>query len=352
MYERLRRFFVRYGERLPAVALIVGFVWDYFLFQRPDEPLENILIIAHLVIAAGAIVLLSMRGRETVIWRVPLVLLAQFNFGALAKSLLVLYAKSGTWEGSALFFILFGALIAINEFSRGRFAELRAHVVSLYIFTLLYAALIVPVLLGEIGVQAFVISCAAAATTMMAFLAIIRVVTPSAIAGKIHTLYISMAGMTAIFAALYVFNLIPPVPIAMQSAGVYHQVVRDNNAYTVTYERPSWYMFWRETSDAYHVEAGEGGYCFSSIIAPDNFSTPVYHVWERYDERLGTWQEEARIAYAISGGRRGGYRGYTVKSSLEPGEWRCNIETERGALIGRVSFTVATGTPELQTSRF
>lgn len=345
-------FFAKYKKRLPALALVAGFVWDYFLFQRPDEPLENILIIAHLVVAAGAIILLSMRGRETVIWRIPLVLLAQFNFGALAKSLLVLYVKSGTWEGSALFFILFGALILINEFSSGRFAELRAHVVSLYVFTLLYAALIVPVLLGEIGVQAFVLSCVVAAVVMTAFLAIIRLVTPSVISGKISTIYTSMVGITAVFAALYTFNVIPPVPIALQSAGIYHNIVRDNDTYTVTYELPAWYMFWRQTADTYHVQDGEPGYCFSSIIAPDNFSTPVYHTWERYDEHLSVWQEEARIAYAISGGRRGGYRGYTIKSSLEPGVWRCNIETERGALIGRVSFTVAFGTPELQTDKF
>lgn len=350
---RIIEILTRHKERLPLLALIVGFVWDYFLFERPDEPLENILIIAHLVLAAGAIILFSIRGRETSVARIPLVLLAQFNFGALAKSLLVLYAKSGTWEGSALFFVLFGAIIVINEFSRGRFNELRAHIMTLYLFLLLYAALIVPVLLGEIGIMAFTLGCAVAALCISGFLAIVRITTPHAIAGKIRTIYTSMVAMTGVFIALYVFNIIPPVPLAMVDIGVYHRVIREDSVYKTWYEAPYWYMPWRNTAEVFHTEPFWQAYCFSSIIAPKNFSAPIYHVWERYDDVSHTWLEEARISYAISGGRTGGYRGYTVKSALTPGAWRCSVETERGVLIGRVGFTVVVGgTPMLQSTTF
>jgi hypothetical protein len=38
-----------------------------------------------------------------------------------------------------------------------------------------------------------------------------------------------------------------------------------------------------------------------------------------------------------------------MKSALTPGQWRCDVETGAGALIGRVSFTVldASSTPAL-----
>lgn len=334
------------------LALVAGFVWDFFLFQRPDEPLENILIISHLAIAAGAIILLALRGREVVIGRIPLILLAQFNFGALAKSLMVLYVKSGTWDGSALFFLLFTALILINEFSKGRFGELRAHITTLYVFILLYAALIVPVLLGESDVRAFAIACVASVVALALFLTGIRAVIPTALRGRLHTMYGSLFGILAVFCGLYVFNIIPPVPIALQNIGVYHSVTHEGDVYVATYERPAWYLPWRSTAQVYHTQAGESAYCFSSIFAPDDFSAPIYHVWERYDETLGAWKEEARIAYAISGGRSGGYRGYTVKSTIAPGEWRCSAQVERGALIGRVAFTVTGGTPLLREARF
>ncbi|MFZ1503187.1 MAG: DUF2914 domain-containing protein, partial [Nitrospira sp.] len=43
-----------------------------------------------------------------------------------------------------------------------------------------------------------------------------------------------------------------------------------------------------------------------------------------------------RIALKISGGREGGYRAYTFKQGLDPGDWRVDVETEDGRVIGRV----------------
>jgi hypothetical protein len=42
----------------------------------------------------------------------------------------------------------------------------------------------------------------------------------------------------------------------------------------------------------------------------------------------------------VSGGREGGYRGSTVKQRVAPGDWRVDLETAHGQIIGRVSFRV------------
>jgi hypothetical protein len=47
------------------------------------------------------------------------------------------------------------------------------------------------------------------------------------------------------------------------------------------------------------------------------------------------------VRFSIMGGREGGYRGYSVKSTPRAGRWRVNIETPDGLLIGRVPFVVA-----------
>ncbi|MGQ0696128.1 MAG: DUF2914 domain-containing protein, partial [Nitrospiraceae bacterium] len=39
-------------------------------------------------------------------------------------------------------------------------------------------------------------------------------------------------------------------------------------------------------------------------------------------------------------GREGGYRAYSFKQWLNPGDWRVDVETEDGRLIGRVSVRV------------
>jgi len=68
--------------------------------------------------------------------------------------------------------------------------------------------------------------------------------------------------------------------------------------------------------------------------------TALFHHWQRYDEKRREWVPTDRIGYAISGGREGGYRGYTYKQALSPGEWRVDVETAEGRVLGRVPFQV------------
>ena len=52
----------------------------------------------------------------------------------------------------------------------------------------------------------------------------------------------------------------------------------------------------------------------------------------------GSGSVASRIA--IEGGRDGGYRGYSIKTNLPDGEWRCVVETEKGLVVGEVYFSV------------
>ena len=56
--------------------------------------------------------------------------------------------------------------------------------------------------------------------------------------------------------------------------------------------------------------------------------------FELYFDRL------YNVAYRLTGGRDGGYRGYTFKKNVQSGDWRINIKTEDGLLLGRVDFTI------------
>ena len=47
-----------------------------------------------------------------------------------------------------------------------------------------------------------------------------------------------------------------------------------------------------------------------------------------------------RIPIKISGGREGGYRAYSFKQRLDPGDWRVDVESQDGRIVGRVSVTV------------
>src|SRR5439155_500361 len=52
-------------------------------------------------------------------------------------------------------------------------------------------------------------------------------------------------GVQALLLVLYVFRLIPPVPLSLMEIGIYHDVARQNDgAYRVSYVKPPWYRFW------------------------------------------------------------------------------------------------------------
>lgn len=135
------------------------------------------------------------------------------------------------------------------------------------------------------------------------------------------------------------------MPLSLKAIGVYHSVLHQSSGgYLALYEEPAWYVFWRDTSATYTLSpssgAGQSAFCFSSVYAPTDLNTVIYHRWEEYNPQTKNWETQALISYPISGGRADGYHGYTVKT-VSPGEWRCDVETASGALIGQIDFNVA-----------
>ena len=47
-----------------------------------------------------------------------------------------------------------------------------------------------------------------------------------------------------------------------------------------------------------------------------------------------------RITVPIRGGREDGYRLYSMKYNVFAGDWRVNVETLDGRVIGRVNFKI------------
>jgi Protein of unknown function (DUF2914) len=149
---------------------------------------------------------------------------------------------------------------------------------------------------------------------------------------------------------LYFTGAIPPLPLALKDAGVYHSVARESDgSYLLTEEPVPWYESFLRYNTTLHVVPGQSAYVYSAIFAPSGLSITVLHQWQRYDETSKTWVTTDTLAFPIEGGRDGGYRGYSSKSDITPGEWRVNVITQYGALIGRISFTVVdtTSTPPL-----
>lgn len=346
--EQMRVWMLKHERALSLCGLFFGFFWDSLTSNSPDQIFANLSLISYFLISALGIVLMGLKGNEGTLGPVPLRTLVQFSFGNITGALFILYAKSGTWVGSGIFLATLLAFLFLNETMRSQYARSHVQLSIWFLLLLPYMVLAVPIVLNEFGTIAFMVGVASAcAAFALLYTLTLRTAKKEGIA-HIQTVVRNVVVISTVFSGMYVLNLIPPVPLSLSHIGIYHHASRTMEGnYRLVYEMPKRFEFWRDTSDIFTTRtAGEPVFCFASVFAPDKFNLPVYHRWQNRDSE-GKWQTVSLLAYAISGGREEGFRGYTFTHRVTEGEWRCSVETERGVLIGRVDFTVVKGLPKL-----
>lgn len=335
-----KEYLQKYERHVGAVSIILGFIWDFFTFARPDQLLGNIILLSYLIGAALGIALLSLYRKRGEITPIILLALVQFAFGNIAGSFLFLYGKSGTFEGSSLFLLILGVFLVGNEFMREKYSRINFHISVWYFLSLLYFTFIVPMVLGKMGDLVFFLGGVISLVFAGVLLFILHL-TSNDITKEIKKVALYISGIFVAFNAFYFLNIIPPVPLSLQEIGIYHLVERTSNAnYKTLYEKPEWYEFLSDTKKVFNKYNNESTYCFSSIFAPVKLSTGINHRWEYYDEISNEWGTVSIVPFTITGGRDNGYRGYSQKQNLTPGRWRCSVETTTGALVGRTTFAV------------
>jgi hypothetical protein len=130
---------------------------------------------------------------------------------------------------------------------------------------------------------------------------------------------------------------------------VFHSVRREGAVYSAIAEpQPltTTLNLWRATM---HVAPDQSLAVYSAVFAPIKLQTKIAHRWQLYDPKQKRWTLQSVVSFAISGGRQGGYRGYTIKAHPKPGSWRVDIDTEDGRLIGRVAFEVVAVSAPVET---
>lgn len=149
-------------------------------------------------------------------------------------------------------------------------------------------------------------------------------------------------GTLALLGLLSLVGAIPPVPLALVEAGVFHEVARGAEGYVARYEPPPWHAPWRDQDRPFHLDRGDRVTFFTALFAPSGMDFTVVHRWQYKDPERG-WVDEDRLSYRVSGGREAGFRGSTRKSAVRPGKWRIIVETAEGREIGRRRFRVVEG---------
>jgi hypothetical protein len=337
-----------YQHYVSPLSLIAGFLSDNFiLLKRVDLLRTNLLLLFYLLVCAFGIVAINMiaagrvKNLRIVGWAPAIPIAVQFAFGGLFSGYLSLYSRSASVATSWIFVIALAALLLGNERFM-RFYALFPFQISLY-FGSLFSFLIffLPVVFHQIGPQMFLVSGGLSLVIITFFLIGLYRLVPEIVKKNRTRVARSIAIIYIVFNALYFFNLIPPLPLAIKDAGVYHSVIHESDgSYQLTGEILPWYEAYLNYNVVYHQAAGEPAYVYTAIFAPNDLSTTVKYEWQQYDTTKNAWVTTDTLSFPILGGRDAGYEGYTVKDNITPGDWRVNVVTSYGQLIGRVSFTV------------
>lgn len=345
-FHKTEKYLMKQWERFSLLAVVFGFICDNIFLSRIDFVPGNILLFSYIVIAGVCIVLLNLieAGRiktSALKDRVMLItLLMQFVFGNLFSGYVVSYSQGGVFYTSWPFVIMLVVFLFGNEFALDTYEKFTFQMSIFFIAIFSFLIFYIPILLNRFGADTFLIGGVLSVGVVSGIVYILSLFNKGGILKSLNGLVVSISAVYIIFNSMYFTNIIPPVPLSIKNIDVYHLVERQNNfTYLLTQEVPKgWWVFGTKTV---HITPGEGLYCFSSVFAPTNLNTKIFHRWEFYDDKKGEWVETMRISYPIIGGRDQGYRGYSLKENIISGLWRCDTITERDQIIGRVKFRVA-----------
>ena len=267
-------------------------------------------------------------------YRSPLV---HFLMGALLNLYAIFYFKSSSLLVSFGFLGLLVVVLLANEFRRVKSLGLPFKFALLSLCFLSFAAYLLPVLIGSIGLTTFLASMLVGSVPLAA--AAWRA-PPGKFALARRQILVPLGCVVIGFLTFYLFRLIPPVPLSIPFIGVYHQVEKTEAGYRLSHERPAWRL-WHNGDQDFRAQPGDKIYVFFRVFSPARFSDQVQMRWHWKDPARG-WTLHDSIPIRITGGREQGFRGYGFKSNYQRGEWKVQVETTDGREIGRVYFDLVT----------
>lgn len=329
-----------------TIAFLLGFITDFILLNRVDDTLDNLVLLAYVLLATFSIIgfylgVAEKAGERTVrILNTAAPILMQYSFGGLLSGMLIFYGRSGDLLVSAPFLILILMVMIANELVKKRSDRLLYNLAVYYTGVFSYLVLVLPVLIGEMGSIIFIGSGLLSLLVIVFLIKVLSYIIPQYLVLEKRMIVFCIGSIYVLINSFYFFNIIPPIPLSLTELSMYQQVERTPaGGYRIVKEDMPWWKDIMQTRDVFSPISGEGAYCFARVYAPTNLTTEIVHRWE-YKDANDVWQTHFVQSYRVTGENQNGYRGFTVVSNLRSGTWRCGVETTRGQVLGRKTFTV------------
>lgn len=348
-FQRLHHYYEKNEHAFDIAAFVGGFLFDIALLDRIDAWSTIVQQAAYLALIA--VILLQMFFAEgkppPVLQDLPRLkrwfyeyrsALVHFLLGTLLNLYTLFFFKSSSLFVSFAFMLVLVLLLLANESKRFKALGLSFKFALFSLCLLSFCAALVPILLRSIGPFVFMLSMLLGCVPLALINRRIHIHAPERKGQARRQILLPFGLVLAGFLTLYYFRLIPPVPLSIPFIGVYHNVERVGETYSLTNERPFW-KIWHHGDQNFAAQPGDKLYVYFRIFSPARFSDQVVMRWF-WKDASGKWRLQDTIPIKITGGREQGFRGYGMKSNYQPGEWKLEVETTDEREIGRIYFDV------------
>ena len=349
LWQQGLRLAARHLLKWNLLFFVAGFAFDVFATRAGvDHTLMIVQQVVYLAIIGGILYVDFVRDAQPEALPMPRwierlwqyrSLVFHFCLGTLMNLYSIFFLMSASLFSSIAFVvILFGAIV-LNELQAVRRRGLDVKVAFYVLCIFCFWSLLIPIVLHSISRLTFLLSFAATLAVLAGFVSALR--RRIGRAPLVRRLLSPGLAVSVLFLLMYMIGLIPPVPIAARTLGVYHRVERAGEEFRLFYE-PSWWRPWRSDDRRFVAEPGDAVHVFFAIFAPTRFDDTVFVRWSFLD-RTSRWQDSDRIPIRITGGRETGFRGVATKENYVAGDWRVIVETRDGREIARLRFTITKG---------
>jgi hypothetical protein len=324
----------------------IGFILNNLNPKRIDVMQDNYILLSYVVLSGVLIIFshLLESGRlhigffETrANWITAGI---QFFMGGLFSKHVQFYFQSSAGIKSFVFIAALLALLLINEFYKNKFNYLYLQFAMYFMASVSFFIFFLPLLTKEMGQRTFLTGGVLGLGFTLIILAVVCFGTSTVTKKSFLRSSLLILTLYGGFNLFYFMRWIPPVPMALKHYGIYHHLSKSDYMYTLQFEKPEWYEFWKKSNSVYKYRQGDTVFCFTSIFAPTEMKKTIYYHWQQFSPDKKIWISQEKLSYTLQGGREGGYRGFSYKSTIWPGEWRIEITTEEDILLGELDFKV------------
>lgn len=347
MITSVKAFLFKYQKFGLVLFFAGGFTWDSLTLGSIDGWYSNLVLFTYLCCLTVTIYIFNRTDDnawqgtfiEPYVEYAPFAI--QFFLGGLCSAYVIFFFQSVSLTKTLVFFLLLVVLLFSNEILRNRISNKYLQFGAYYFVNFTFFIFFIPILVGVINTFWFIISGLLSLASTLYLIVFIYDRSPSA-REEIKRVRLGglILGIYVFINICYYFNLIPPVPLSLQDGIVAYDVQKQEESFEVTFEQAPKHLFWKSFDSTFDYSPGDTVFVYTSIFAPINLEIEVLHHWQWFDRQTESWQTSDSISIHVSGGREGGFRGYTFKENVWPGRWKVDVITREGFVLGLLKFKI------------